>query len=97
MKRLVSAALVLGLLAACAVEEKVVLAPVTSGIGVVESVILDPEHPAPGGAAASSTKLIAVRMPDNTVHYYNTRASGLEAGQRVEITPDGFLRRPPRS
>ena len=94
MKRLASTALLLGLLTACATRETVVVAPVTSGVGVVESVTSDPEHPAPGGAAGSSTKLIAVRMGDNSVHYYNTRASGLKAGQRVEIASDGTLRRP---
>ncbi|HUQ26906.1 MAG TPA: hypothetical protein VM140_14675 [Burkholderiales bacterium] len=94
MKKLIPAALLLALLAACVSDKTVVVAPVTSGVGVVESVAPDPEHPAPGGAAGSSTKLIAVRMGDNTVHYYNTRASGLKAGQRVEIAADGTLRRP---
>lgn len=89
--------LLLSFLAACVSEDTIVVAPVTSGIGVVESVTLDPEHPAPGGAAGSPTKLIGVRMADNAVHYYNTRAIGLKPGQRVEIDPDGTLRWPPRS
>ena len=96
MKRL-AGCLLLSFLAACVTEDTVVVTPVTSGIGVVESVTLDPEHPAPGGAAGSPTKLIAVRMADNTLHYYGTRAIGLKPGQRVEITPDGVLRWPPRS
>jgi hypothetical protein len=66
--------------------------PARAGMGFVESVILAPENAAAGGTAGAPTKRIAVRMADNTLQFFDTRASGLRAGDRVEITPDGQLK-----
>lgn len=88
--------LALLLLAGCGsttVVDSVTPAPGTAaGVGFIESVILAPENAAAGGTAGAPTKRIAVRMADNTVQFFDTRASGLKAGDRVEITPDGYLK-----
>ena len=68
--------------------------PPAPGVGVVQSIESTPANPAAGGSAGSSTKRIGVRMADNTIQYLDTRAVGLAVGDRVEITPDGNLRRP---
>ena len=65
-----------------------------TGIGFVDSIVSAPASAAAGGSAGSSTKRIGVRMADNTIQYLDTRAVGLAVGDRVEITPDGNLRRP---
>jgi hypothetical protein len=33
-------------------------------------------------------------MADNSVQYLDTGAAGLSLGERVEITSDGYLKRP---
>jgi hypothetical protein len=65
-----------------------------TGTGFVDSIVSAPESAAAGGSAGASTKRIGVRMADNTLQYLDTRAVGLNVGDRVEITPDGNLRRP---
>ena len=69
-------------------------AALRTGTGVIDSIVSAPESAAAGGTAGSSTKRIGVRMADNTIQFLDTRAVGLKVGERVEITPDGNLRRP---
>jgi hypothetical protein len=73
--------LALALLAGCAAN------------ATVESVVSAPESAAAGGSAGSSTKYVTVRMDaDGSLRSFDTRAVGLKAGERVEITPEGRLR-----
>ena len=65
-----------------------------AGVGVVDSVTSAPASAAAGGTAGSSTKRVGVRMANNTIQYLDTRAVGLNVGDRVEITQDGMLRHP---
>jgi len=96
MKTLTSSILALGLLAACAMTEKIEPTPAASGRGVVESIALAPESAAAGGTAGSGTKRVAVRMADGSLQVFETRAYGLKVGQRVELKPDGTIRHPVR-
>jgi hypothetical protein len=91
-----SGALALLFLAGCAGEPMVekVQPPPVPGIGVVHSIESAPEVAAAGGTAGSSTKRIGVRMADNSVQYFYSRATGLTEGERVEITADSQLRHP---
>jgi hypothetical protein len=42
----------------------------------------------------SSNKRVGVRMADNSIQYLDTSAAGLSVGDRVEITTDGYMKRP---
>lgn len=94
MLRRVSLALLL--LAGCGsttvVDSVTPAAGTAAGIGFIDSVVLAPENAAAGGTAGAPTKRIAVRMADNTLQFFDTRASGLKVGDRVEITADGNLK-----
>ena len=60
-------------------------APLRVGIGSIDSIT-----PVPN----STNKRVAVRMADNTMQYLDTAATGLNVGERIEITSDGFMKRP---
>ena len=107
MRKLALAPLALALLAGCATEDRVTAAPppvvvapapapvaLRPGVGVVASIESVPASAAAGGGAGSSSKRVAVRMADNSMQSFDTRAVGLRVGERVEITPDGYLRHP---
>jgi hypothetical protein len=59
--------------------------PLRAGIGSIDSIT-----PVPN----SSNKRVAVRMADNSVQYLDTSAAGMSVGDRVEITADGYMKRP---
>jgi hypothetical protein len=67
----------------------VVVAPAPSplrvGVGTIDTIT-----PVPN----SSNRRVGVRMADNSVQYLDTGAAGLSLGERVEITSDGYLKRP---
>jgi hypothetical protein len=42
----------------------------------------------------SSNKRVGVRMADNSIQYLDTSAAGISVGDRVEITTDGYMKRP---
>ena len=58
--------------------------PLRAGVGFVDSIT-----PVPN----SSNKRVALRMADNTLQYLDTAAVGLNVGERVEITSDGYMKR----
>jgi hypothetical protein len=68
-------------------------APLRVGLGRIESILAVPSAAA-GGTASNSTKRIATRMDDGSVQYFDTQASGLAVGDRIEITKDGTMRHP---
>jgi hypothetical protein len=98
MRRPASLLIALALLAGCVSEPMVekIEPAATPGVGFVESITPAPEVAAAGGTAGSGTKYVAVRMADGTQQSFFTRATGLQAGERVEIAPDGWLRHPTR-
>jgi hypothetical protein len=63
------------------------------GSGRVETLV-----PAPSAAAGSSApnhnQRVGIRMDNGTLQYVDTNATGLAIGDRVEITSEGYLRRP---
>lgn len=61
-------------------------APLRAGVGFIDSIT-----PVP---AAGETKRVGIRMADNSMQYFDTSASGIRVGERVEITPDGYMKRP---
>ncbi len=59
--------------------------PLRVGVGTIDSIT-----PVPN----ASTKRVGVRMADNSIQYLDTSAAGISVGERVEITSDGYMRRP---
>jgi hypothetical protein len=66
------------------------------GVGRIESVSAVPQFgsASEGSTRASATRRIGVRMDDGTVQFLDSDAPALDVGNRIEITPDGFIRRP---
>lgn len=75
----------------------VVVAPAAvalrAGFGRIESILAVPTAAA-GGTASSSTRRIVMRMDDGSVQYFDTEATDVAVGDRVEITKDGTMRHP---
>lgn len=75
----------------------VVVAPAAvalrAGFGRIESILAVPTAAA-GGTASSSTRRIVMRMDDGSVQYFDTDATDVAVGDRVEITKDGTMRHP---
>jgi hypothetical protein len=69
-------------------------APLRSGTGRIEQIMPSPSAAAGGSVAASAANRFTVRMSDGTVQYLDATAPGLAVGEVVEITRDGFMRRP---
>src|SRR5262245_52899268 len=65
-----------------------------TGTATVDSITPISPSAAAGGTAGGNNKRIGVRMADNTLQFLDTAATGLSVGERVEITSDGYLRRP---
>lgn len=59
--------------------------PLRVGVGTIDTIT-----PVP----SSSNKRVGIRMADNSVQYLDTAATGLNLGDRVEITADGYMKRP---
>ena len=68
-------------------------APLQAGLGRIETIVPAPTAAA-GASAPSSNKRVGVRMDSGIVQYVDTNATGLTVGDRVEITSDGYMRRP---
>jgi hypothetical protein len=63
------------------------------GFGRIENILNVPDAAA-GGTAPTATKRIVMRMDNASVQYFDTQATGLSVGDRIEITKDGTLRHP---
>ena len=72
----------------------VVVAPapvaLRSGFGRIESILAVP-NAAVGGTAAS-TRRVTMRMDDGSMQYFDTEATGINVGERMEVTKDGTMR-----
>lgn len=75
----------------------VVVAPAPSplqvGFGRIETLVPVPSAAA-GSSAPSHNQRVGVRMENGVVQYLDTNAAGLAIGDRVEITSEGYMRRP---
>jgi hypothetical protein len=69
-------------------------APLAAGVGRVETIVPVPASAAAGASAPSNNKRVGIRMENGVVQYVDTNAVGLSVGDRVEITPEGYMRRP---
>lgn len=74
------------------VPQTVALRP---GHGRIEAVSAIPSSAsASAGASAPSGHRLAVKMDDGTLQYVDTNAINLAVGDRIELTRDGYIRRP---
>lgn len=65
------------------------------GHGRIEAVSIIPSAgSASTGASAPSGHRLAVKMDDGTLQYVDTSAINLAVGDRIELTRDGYIRRP---
>ena len=65
------------------------------GVGRIESMSATPTISAATGASVPSRyQRVGLRMNDGTLQIMDTDAPGLNIGDRVEITSDGYIRRP---
>ena len=69
-------------------------APLQIGFGRVETIVPVPSSAAAGSSAPSANKRVGIRMDNGVVQYLDTNAAGLSVGDRVEITGEGYMRRP---
>lgn len=69
-------------------------APLQAGSGRIETIVQAPTAAGAGATAPGSNKRVGVRMDSGIVQYIDTNAAGLAIGDRVEITTDGYMRRP---
>jgi hypothetical protein len=84
-------------------QQAVPMAPVVTtpaatlrpGIGRIESMSATPTVSAATGASVPTRfQRVGLRMNDGTLQIMDTDAPGLQIGERVEITSDGYIRRP---
>lgn len=65
------------------------------GIGRIEAMSATPTVSAASGASVPTRyQRVGLRMNDGTLQIMDTDAPGLAIGDRVEITSDGYIRRP---
>ncbi|HZO01454.1 MAG TPA: hypothetical protein VFB93_09655 [Burkholderiales bacterium] len=65
--------------------------PLRPGMGRIESIQAVPA--AAGGKPANSNRVVA-KMDDGSTQYFDTPATGLGVGDRIEITKNGTMRHP---
>jgi hypothetical protein len=65
---------------------------IRAGYGRIESITPMPQSAATGGTVRQ-VKRLGIKMDDGSVQFVDTPAEGLSAGERVELTSDGQLRR----
>lgn len=64
-----------------------------AGFGRIESILAVPSAAA-GGTASGPTRRVVMRMDDSSAQYFDTQATGMAVGDRIEITKDGTMRHP---
>ena len=65
--------------------------PLRPGMGRIESI--QAVSAAAGGKPSNSTRVVA-KMDDGSTQYFDTQATGLAIGNRIEITKNGTMRHP---
>jgi len=71
-------------------------AALRQGFGRIETVTAVPTASA-GGTAPSAMQRLGIRMDDGSMQYVDTASAGLSAGDRIELTREGYIRRHPPS
>ena len=61
------------------------------GFGRIESIAAVPPSAAAGGV--SNVRRIGVKMDDGSMQFLDTQAPNLNIGERIEVTPEGNIRR----
>ena len=75
----------------------VVVAPPVSikpGYGRVDTITALPSTSGAGTTAASEMRRLGVRMEDGTYQYVDAPAGSIKVGDRVQFTPEGYIRHP---
>jgi hypothetical protein len=75
----------------------VVVAPPVSikpGYGRVETITALPTTSGAGTTVASDMRRLGVRMEDGTFQYVDAPAGSIKVGDRVQFTPEGYIRHP---
>jgi hypothetical protein len=63
-----------------------------AGFGRIESILAVPSAAA-GGTSKPSTRVV-MKMDDGSTQYFDTQATGMAVGDRIEITTNGTMRHP---
>jgi hypothetical protein len=67
------------------------------GFGKIESMSPVAATASSGSSAPSAMNRLNVRMDDGTAQVLDTPSAGLQVGDRVELTREGYIRRIPQS
>ena len=74
----------------------VVVAPAAvalrAGFGRIDSIMAVPS--AAAGATSKPSHRVVMRMEDGSTQYFDTQATGMAVGDRIEITKNGTMRHP---
>ncbi|HEX4927710.1 MAG TPA: hypothetical protein VFV74_06895 [Burkholderiales bacterium] len=68
-------------------------APLQAGMGTIDTIVPVPASASAGGTASAPSRRVGIRMDSGVVQYVETTAQGLSIGERVQITPEGYMRR----
>jgi len=83
--------------AAVAVPGTIVVAPapppLQTGMGTIDTIVPVPASASAGGSASGPARRVGIRMDSGVVQYVETSAQGLSIGERIEITPEGYMKR----
>ena len=67
------------------------------GFGRIESMTPVPTTASTGSSAPSAMNRLNIRMDDGKLQLIDTPSAGLQVGDRVELTREGYIRRIPQS
>ena len=63
-----------------------------AGFGRIDSIMAVPS--AAAGATSKPSHRVVMRMEDGSTQYFDTQATGMAVGDRIEITKNGTMRHP---
>jgi plastocyanin len=64
------------------------------GYGRVETIAAVPASSGAGSSSSSDMRRLGVRMEDGSFQYVDTPAAEIKIGDRVQFTPEGYIRHP---
>lgn len=70
-------------------------APIRPGFGRIESMSPVATAASSGSSAPSAMNRLNIRMEDGNLQLIDTPSAGLQVGDRVELTREGYIRRIP--
>jgi len=71
-------------------------ASIRPGFGRIESMTPVPTTASTGSSAPSAMNRLNIRMDEGTLQLVDTPSAGLQVGDRVELTREGYIRRIPQ-